>query len=34
MWKNLSKYLKNKKVLEIGCGTGKKQEIYITILII
>ena len=26
MWKNLSKYLKNKKVLEIGCGTGEKTR--------
>lgn len=26
MWENLSKYLKNKKVLEIGCGTGQKTR--------
>ncbi len=27
MWENISKYLKNKKVLEIGCGMGQKTKI-------
>lgn len=26
MWENLSKYLNNKKVLEIGCGVGQKTK--------
>ena len=29
MWEAISKYLNNKKVLEIGCGCGQKtQNIY------
>ncbi|MDE5539814.1 MAG: class I SAM-dependent methyltransferase, partial [Bacilli bacterium] len=26
MWECLEKYIKNKKVLEIGCGTGQKTS--------
>ena len=33
MWEDISKYIKEKNVLEIGCGTGQKTKIILNIQI-